>query len=82
MSLVAYGASDDSEESDIEDNAQDNRANVEEPVQHAVEKSQPVDNEEISDSDSDNDVRNDNNADDIVLNDKLRGTISYLYHYI
>lgn len=82
MSLVAYCASDDSEDSDIEDDTQkDNGTDVVQAVQLPKEESQRAKNGEISDSESDNDVRNEDYADDAVLNDKLRGTTIYYSAY-
>ena len=69
MSLVAYGASDDSGESDVEESSSttDDTATKKAVSTKDVPK---IDNGAISDSDSDSEAKN---VKCDVLNDKLRG---------
>lgn len=73
MSLVAYCASDDSEDSD----AEETKDIQDEPsfTKHHIVPSkgtQNIENGTISDSDSDNEARSGDNLEDSALNDKLR----------
>lgn len=74
MSLVAYCASDDSEDSDAEEtkDIQDELSSVK-PQIVPSKGTQNIENGTISDSDSDNEARSGNNLEDSALNDKLRG---------
>lgn len=70
MSLVAYCASDDSEDSDVEDTKDiQDEASSTKPL---IKGAQNIDNGTISDSDSDSEARNEIDMDDNALNDKLR----------
>lgn len=71
MSLVAYCASDDSEDSDAEE-TKDIQDEPSSAKPHIV-PSKGTQNGTISDSDSDNEARSGNNLEDNALNDKLRG---------
>lgn len=74
MSLVAYCASDDSEDSDAEETK--DIQNEPSSAKHLIVPSkgtQNIENGTISDSDSDNEARSGNNLEDNALNDKLRG---------
>lgn len=72
MSLVAYGASDDSGESDVEESSSttDDTATTKAVSTKDVPK---IDNGAISDSDSDSEAKNELGFKSDVLNDKLRG---------
>lgn len=73
MSLVAYCASDDSEDSDAEEtkDIQDEPSSAK-PQIVPSKGTQNIENGTISDSDSDNEARSGNNLEDNALNDKLR----------
>lgn len=74
MSLVAYCASDDSEDSDAEEikDIQDEPSSAK-PHIVPSKGTQNIENGTISDTDSDNEARSGNNLEDNALNDKLRG---------
>lgn len=74
MSLVAYCASDDSEDSDAEE-TKDNQDEPSSAKPQIVPSkgTQNIENGTISDSDSDNEARSGNNLEDNALNNKLRG---------
>lgn len=73
MSLVAYCASDDSEDSDAEEtkDIQDEPSSAK-PQIVPSKGTQNIENGTISDSDSDNEARSGNNLEDNALNEKLR----------
>ncbi|XP_052696503.1 proline-rich protein PRCC-like [Crassostrea angulata] len=73
MSLVAYCASDDSEDSDAEEtkDIQDEPSSAK-PQIVPSKGTQNIENGTISDSDSDNEARSGNNLEDNALNNKLR----------